>query len=74
MNDDRIFERNKLESSLDFLKNRSGGYRDRLFSGGILCKEDHETETGSKGSAGWDSDNASCSAAYSSRILPAIAF
>lgn len=36
MNDDRIFERNKLESSVDFLKNRSGGYRDRLFSG-VFC-------------------------------------
>ena len=45
-----------------------------FFSGCILCKEDHETETGSKGSDGWDSDNASCSASYSSWILPAFAF
>lgn len=36
MNDDRIFERNKLESPVDLLKNRSGGYRDRFFPGGIL--------------------------------------
>lgn len=37
MNDDRIFERNKLESPVDLLKNRSGGYRDRFFPGSILC-------------------------------------
>mgnify|MGYP007103141696 CR=1 FL=1 len=59
---------------MDFTENRFRGYCDRVLSGSILCKEDHETETGSKGSAGWDSDNASCSAAYSSRILPAFAF
>ena len=28
---DRIFERNKLESSVDFLKNRSGSHSDRIF-------------------------------------------
>lgn len=33
---DRIFERNKLESSVDFLKNRSGSHSDRFFMG-IFC-------------------------------------
>ena len=59
---------------MDFFENRCVSNYICFFSGSILCKEDHETETGSKGSAGWDSDNASCSAAYSSRILPAFAF
>ena len=58
---------------MDFFENRCGSNYICFFSGCILCKEDHETETGSKGSAGWDSDNASCSAAYSSWILPAFA-
>ena len=69
-----IFTGNKLESIVDFFKDRSSGYDNCLFSGDFLCKKDHETETGSKGSAGWDSDNASCSASYSSWILPAFAF
>ena len=43
---DRIFERNKLESSVDFLKNRSGSHSDRFFSGNILCPKDHEAEAG----------------------------
>ena len=59
---------------MDFFENRCGSNYICFFSGSILCKEDHETETGSPGSAGWDSDNASCSAAYSSWILPAFAF
>lgn len=47
---DRIFERNKLESSVDFLKNRSGSHSDRFFSGNILRPEDHEAEAGSQSS------------------------
>ena len=42
---------------MDFFENRCGSNYICFFSGCILCKEDHETETGSKGSAGWDSDN-----------------
>ena len=59
---DRIFERNKLESSVDFLKNRSGSHSDCFFSGNILCPEDHETEAGSQSSTGRDP--------YSSAVLP----
>ena len=55
---------------MDFFENRCGSNYICFFSGCILCKEDHETETGSKGSAGWDSDNASCSASYSSLKRP----
>ena len=51
---DRIFERNKLESSVDFLKNRSGSHSDRFFSGNILCPKDHEAEAGSQSSTGRD--------------------
>lgn len=39
---DRIFERNKLESAVDFLKNRFGSHSDRFFSGNILRPEDYE--------------------------------
>ncbi len=50
---DRISGRNKLESFVDFLENRSGSYSDRFFSGNILCPEDHEAETGIQSSTGW---------------------
>ncbi len=42
---------------------------------GVFCaRKIMKLKPGSKGSAGWDSDNASCSASYSSWILPAFAF
>ena len=40
----------------------------------VLCKKDHETETGSKGSAGWDSDTAADASADGCRIFPAAHF
>ena len=48
----RISERSKLESALDLLKNRSGCHSDRFFSGGILCKKDHEASVWCESSAG----------------------
>ena len=58
---------------MDFFKNRSGSNYNCFLSGRILRKEDYEAETWSQGSAGWPSDNAACSSAYSCRILSASA-
>lgn len=71
---DRIFERNKLESSVDFLKNRSGSDSDRFFSGNILCPKDHETEAGSKSSTGRYLYPSPGTSAYSGRIFSASDF
>ena len=68
---DRIFERNKLESSVDFLKNRSGSHSDRFFSGNILCPEDHETEAGSQSSTGRDPYSSAGTSSYSGWIISA---
>ena len=57
---------------MDFFENRCGSNYICFFSGCILCKEDHETETGSKGSAGWDSDTAAGASADGCGILPAV--
>ena len=59
---------------MDFFENRYGSNYICFFSGSILCKEDHETETGSKGSAGWDSDTAAGASADGCRIFPAAHF
>ena len=48
MRNDGIFTGNKLESIVDFFKNRCSGYGNCLFSGDFLCKKDHEAETGIK--------------------------
>ena len=46
----RVFKRNKLESSLDLLKNRAGCHSDRFFSGSILRQKDHEAPSGCESS------------------------
>ena len=58
---------------MDFPENRRGGNCDRILSRGVLCQKDHETETRSQSCSGWHPDNASCSSAYSGRLLPAAA-
>ena len=68
---DRIFERNKLESSVDFLKNRSGSHSDRFFSGNILRPEDHEAEAGSQSSTGRDPYSSAGTSSYSGWIFSA---
>ena len=59
---------------MDFFENRCSIHSDRILSGGILCQEDHEAETGGKGSIGWYSYHASGTSAYSGRLLPAADF
>lgn len=68
---DRIFERNKLESSVDFLKNRSGSHSDRFFSGNIMRPEDHEAEAGSQSSTGRDPYSSAGTSSYSGWIFSA---
>lgn len=68
---DRTFERNKLESSVDFLKNRSGSHSDPFFSGNILRPKDHEAEAGSQSSTGWDPYSSAGTSSYSGWIFSA---
>lgn len=64
-----IFTGNKLESIVDFFKDRSSGYDNCLFSGNFLCKKNHEAQTGFKSNSGRHSHYAAGSSADCCRIF-----
>lgn len=72
MRNDGIFTGNKLESIVDFFKDRSSGYDNCLFSGNFLCKKNHEAQTGFKSDSGRHSHYAAGSSADCCRIFPPV--
>ena len=54
---------------MDFIEDRCSGNDHCLFSGDILCTQDHEDETDIESHLGWDSDHAAGAPADSCRIL-----
>ena len=52
MRNDGIFTGNKLESTVDIVKDRCSCNDNCLFSGNFLCKKNHEAQTGFKSDSG----------------------
>lgn len=69
MRNDGIFTGNKLESTVDIVKDRCSCNDNCLFSGNFLCKKNHETETGIKSNSGWYFYDATCPSTNSGRIF-----
>ena len=67
-----IFTGNKLESIVDFFKDRSSGYDNCLFSGNFLCKKNYEDEAGIESNMGWNPDYATGASADSCWFLFAV--
>ena len=64
-----IFTGNKLESIVDFFKDRSSGYDNCLYAGNFLCRYVYDAEAGSESNLGWDSDYATGASADSCWFL-----
>ena len=69
MRNDGIFTGNKLESTVDIVKDRCSCNDNCLFSGNFLCKKDHETQTRFQSGPGWDPHDAAGSSTDSCRLL-----
>ena len=69
-----IFAGNKLESPVDFFKDRCGGYTYCLFFWNFLRPQDHEDETDIQGNLGWNINYAAGIASDSCRLLFVIDF
>ena len=65
-----IFTGNKLESTVDIVKDRCSCNDNSLFSGNFLCKKNHEAQTGFKSDSGRHSHYAAGSSADCCRIFP----
>lgn len=71
---DGIYERTGLESSVDLIKDRSGGYHSFFFRWDLCGEAGSKSGSENKGSAGWHSHSSNGIAADGSRIFPVTDF